>query len=87
MKQITKQALCVNCDFHKHIIKNSSAPNVWYNHFCSANPRKCAINPVTGEACFMGVNDFGQKYYTKDAFKYCRDINKDGECLDFKGEK
>ncbi|HEY6020891.1 MAG TPA: hypothetical protein VIY48_13625 [Candidatus Paceibacterota bacterium] len=74
------QTLCKDCKFHRHIVRNPSAPQVWYNHFCGASELPESIDPVTGETGFAAVNDFGNQYFSDVQFRYCRDVNTDGNC-------
>lgn len=71
--------ICTDCRHHKHLIKNPSAPHVWYNHFCGAVEREPAVDPVTGRLGFLGRNDLGTTCVTEDQFHFCRDINR-GDC-------
>jgi hypothetical protein len=79
------QTLCKDCKFHRHIIKNPSAPEVWYNHYCGASPLPESVDPVTGKVGFVAVNDLGRPYLTDVQFHHCRDINT-GNCHLFEKE-
>ena len=66
--------ICFECRFFHNKEPNSPRKNVWYNHQCIASPLSKSINPVTG-------------YYTDVSFKYCRNVNTDGQCSKFKESK
>lgn len=70
--------ICVNC---KHLKSISDGPRtgIWYNMYCSAVRRMSAIDPVSGNRCFLGKNSFGEDYFTDEEYPHCRDINK-GNC-------
>lgn len=74
--------ICAKC---KHFLgKERGTPreDIWYNHFCTASPRKVEIDPVTGKERYYAVNDLGQEYYTHEKYMFCRDVNK-GNCPKF----
>src|SRR3982750_4381185 len=77
-----RKAICTECAHHLHIIKNPAAPEVWYNHFCAAQPLVLVIDPVTGRGGYTRRNDLGMVFLSEDAFGYCRDLN-DGNCPRF----
>jgi isopentenyldiphosphate isomerase len=61
---------CSNCEHYQHIIQNSAAPHVWYNHFCG-HPlsTRSDFDCITGEVTREPLN--------------CRDVNRDGNCARF----
>lgn len=75
-------AICTNCVFCFHDIKNRMAPTVWYNWVCTHKSveRKPMINPVTGEHEYEDSNDLGGVFTTTEPYPFCRDINVRGEC-------
>ncbi len=77
--------ICYACRHFKNLEPNSPRQDVWYNHICTASPRKQDKDPVTGRIMSVGVNAAGDTYYTEERFAYCRDINK-GSCEKY-GEK
>ena len=62
--------LCSKCMYHLHKGRNSDS-EIWYNHQCLKHPEK-------HKEYVFGT--------TKIDYKYCRDINPDGKCKDFKKE-
>ena len=76
--------ICKDCRFHKYIERNGKNPNAWYNHFCGASELPETIDPVTGGLSFFSVNDLGRQCSTPFQFRYCKDVNKDGNCDLFK---
>jgi hypothetical protein len=74
--------ICVECQNHLDVKKNQGA-DVWYNHVCKASKLEEAIDPVTGKKQYVNFNDLGGKYYTDDAYEYCKSINHNGQCEKF----
>lgn len=65
-----------------HVIKNSQAPEVWYNFFCAASPLPRERSIITGELVSTGTSSLGMKYESDESYKHCRDVN-DGNCEKF----
>ena len=76
------ETICKECINYIHIITNSAAPNVWYNHYCKAVPLKKKIDPVTGNIAYWSKNDFGMEVESDVKYNYCRNINY-GNCALF----
>lgn len=72
--------ICIHCDYHVLITKNSAAKDVWYNHFCKVTQREKGIDPVTGKDCFKGKSSNGEEYFTEEEFINCNFVNKNGDC-------
>lgn len=72
--------ICKDCRFHKYIEQNGKFTNVWYNHFCGASELPQTIDPVTGELAYFSVNDLGNQFSSPYQFRYCRDVNTNGNC-------
>jgi hypothetical protein len=73
------KTLCKDCKFHRHIVRNPSAPEVWYNHYCAASPLPETVDPVTGATGYASRNDLGRDIIVDEPYNYCREIN-DGNC-------
>lgn len=66
--------ICKNCTHFLNLEPGSPRADVWYNHLCKASPLPVVLNVVTGK---MGpaIED--------EAYSFCRDINRDGNCEKF----
>ena len=61
----------VNICIKCHHHRNHSGKDIWYNHLCNRNRTPKEIDPVTGKE--IGGDP-----------KYCREVNPEGSCPDFK---
>lgn len=75
--------VCYICKHFHNEEQHSSRKDVCYNHFCKANPLPIEMNPVTGLMQAKTQNDFGTTVWTDAGFRFCRDINTDGQCEQF----
>ena len=75
--------ICVNCQHHISRWpggRTGPSESTWYYQLCGAARYKEAIDPVSGEECYMRYNSMGERYYTDERHPYCREINTDGKC-------
>ncbi len=75
--------ICTNCQF---FLNKGDEGLIWYNLYCKATSREKEPNPVTGIAEYVGHNDLGNKYYTDEQYKNCREVNANGDCKLFADE-
>lgn len=65
------KTICANCVFHVAKDQDSVRKDMWYNHFCNAQPEEAKLDIVTGKMVEVRL-------------PFCRDIN-DGNCKLFVG--
>lgn len=79
---ITQLTVCTRCKHFLNKEPDSVRSDVWYNHLCKASPLPVDYDPYDGRLKPWDVNDFGMRYFAREPYKYCRDVN-DGTCAKF----
>jgi len=70
---------CINCI---NFINLNPNKNIWYNHLCRKYQFPKDVNPINGK-----IEPYRQhkdkKYFQKQEYEYCRDINKSCQCKEY----
>ena len=68
------RTICVKCKYHK---REGKLPEVWNQHFCTKRENEEVTDPVTGKL----------EYETGQHYPHCRDLNVDGEGVNYEENK
>ena len=70
-----KPTICFQCKHHRTIDTNPAYPDIWHGQYCTLCEIPKVLDFVTGEMTRW------QQY------KYCRDVNRDGRCLQWEKKR
>ena len=77
----TALTICVECIHHSPYEDDRMRSK--RDLFCLASERPKMIDFVTGQLGFLITNSLGMRVFTREKYALCRDINTNGQCLDF----